>query len=477
MKLSILGHASFMLEDFNLRLITDPWLLGSCYWRSWWNSPYIEYDLEAIKPTHIYITHLHWDHYHLPSVRKLVTPETVFIIPKSISRRMRNDLREFKNNVIEADHKKKLSLNNEIDIISYQVNPFFLDSTLIIKSPYYTILNLNDSKPLGLTARDIKRISGEPTFMLRSYASASPIPLCVIKNNNQLNLENISKIKFKETYCQEFIDQVKIFKPKYAIPFASNHCYRRPDTKKFNEYATKMSFMEDYWIKNKSINAIEESTLICMENGSFFSTNSGFNLNKLGEDKNALESVKISDKVKSQIDLEKNTNLNLKAADKYFKNFLKSLNPIAKMFLPKYIIFKLNGKYIEYFLINFNSKNYQKLNKIDLELYSKNCLIIILPTRIFNDCNIKKMYNTLTPSKIVKFNIFNCNKLNLYSYLSLIDMYENELIPLRNLFNSRDIKILLSRNKEFLDYVILFFKLCIQKFIPLFKTKNSLIKL
>ena len=48
-----------------------------------------------------------------------------------------------------------------------------------------------------------------------------------------------------------YINQVKIFKPKYAIPFASNHCYGRPDTTKFNDYATKMSFMEDYWERNK----------------------------------------------------------------------------------------------------------------------------------------------------------------------------------------------------------------------------------
>ena len=147
---------------------------------------------------------MHWDHYHLPSLRKLVTPDTVFIIPKSISRRMRNDLREFKNDVIEADHKKKLRITKEIEIISYQVNPFFLDSTLIIKSPYYTILNLNDSKPLGLTARDIKKLSGEPTFMLRSYASASPIPLCVINNNNEFGFENINKNEFKENYCQVY---------------------------------------------------------------------------------------------------------------------------------------------------------------------------------------------------------------------------------------------------------------------------------
>ena len=96
MKLSILGHASLMLEDHNLRLITDPWLLGSCYWRSWWNDPYIEYNLDEIRLTHIYISHLHWDHYHLPTLRKLINPETILLIPKAISRRMRNDLKDSK---------------------------------------------------------------------------------------------------------------------------------------------------------------------------------------------------------------------------------------------------------------------------------------------------------------------------------------------------------------------------------------------
>ena len=35
------GHATLSLEQFGKPiLITDPWLIGSCYWRSWWLQHY-----------------------------------------------------------------------------------------------------------------------------------------------------------------------------------------------------------------------------------------------------------------------------------------------------------------------------------------------------------------------------------------------------------------------------------------------------
>ena len=103
--------------------------------------------------------------------------------------------------------------------------------------------------------------------------------------------------------------------------------------------------------------------------------------------------------------------------------------------MPRYLLFNLSGKDKITIIFDFNLSKLSILNKnYSRELKGK-YLSIYLPTKIFNDCNTKKMYNTLTPSKIVKFNIANCNSLNLYSYLVLIDMYENELIPFKKLFN------------------------------------------
>ena len=46
MNLKTYGHATLSLEnDEKPILITDPWLIGSCYWRSWWNYPEPNIDL------------------------------------------------------------------------------------------------------------------------------------------------------------------------------------------------------------------------------------------------------------------------------------------------------------------------------------------------------------------------------------------------------------------------------------------------
>src|SRR5262245_30122810 len=39
MKFTILSHAGLCVEHNGVRIVPDPWLLGSCYWRSWWNFP------------------------------------------------------------------------------------------------------------------------------------------------------------------------------------------------------------------------------------------------------------------------------------------------------------------------------------------------------------------------------------------------------------------------------------------------------
>ena len=59
MKFTILSHASMIIEHNDHKIVIDPWLLGSCYWRSWWNfpepSPELIYNLKLIY-TYIYST-------------------------------------------------------------------------------------------------------------------------------------------------------------------------------------------------------------------------------------------------------------------------------------------------------------------------------------------------------------------------------------------------------------------------------------
>ncbi len=71
MKLQILSHAGMTVtSSAGSQLLCDPWLIGSTYWRSWWNYPPVADELIAsLKPDAIYLTHIHWDHFTGPSLR------------------------------------------------------------------------------------------------------------------------------------------------------------------------------------------------------------------------------------------------------------------------------------------------------------------------------------------------------------------------------------------------------------------------
>ena len=100
-ELHIHGHSCLEIRTKKTTLICDPWLAGSTYWRSWWNfpkSPDINslLDLWSEKDNlYIYITHLHWDHFHGPTIRKILKrcKNPNFIIPKTPELRLINDLK------------------------------------------------------------------------------------------------------------------------------------------------------------------------------------------------------------------------------------------------------------------------------------------------------------------------------------------------------------------------------------------------
>ena len=73
-QLRTIGHACLLiLEDGEPIIATDPWLIGSVYWRSWWLEKYpSDADIDLVRRSRfLYVTHSHVDHFHWPSLRRL----------------------------------------------------------------------------------------------------------------------------------------------------------------------------------------------------------------------------------------------------------------------------------------------------------------------------------------------------------------------------------------------------------------------
>ena len=462
----ILGHACLYVEYENIKLLIDPWLVGSTYWRSWWNYPKVDQNLlKSIKPTHIYITHLHWDHYHGPSLKYFEKYNPTILLPKSCTKRMFKDMYKFFNftKIKEIEHADKINLSNEFQIASYQFNPIIIDSVLVIETKKGCLLNANDTKVFGKSLEQILRNHKKIDFVFRSHSSATQIPHC-IEGFNDYGFE-----RSKNQYANEFIKFAEKVDAKFAIPFASSHIFLHKISKKYNQFYNSPKEVSNLM---KSSNSKVECKI--MPSGSSWSSDYGFNIiaNDYDLIKEHIEeySLLYKDKIERSYENEFKIKINKKAFLNYFKRFLSSLFllPISIKFgflilknkdkeeINDLAIVDMKRKKTRY-LENYNLKN-PLVNELKLDF------IVTISPKIFNDCNLKHMYNCWGPSKLMKIYLKNKDTLKkYYRFCLLIDLYENDGLPFWNILRFRQLKNRILRWREICDMFIYFYKIKIKK--------------
>ena len=279
----IISHACSKIEYSNKKLITDPWIIGSCYWRSWWNFPEVKRELldDNLNADYIYITHVHWDHWHGPTLKKF-NRETTVITHKEPNDRSYKDLKKigFKN-VILLDHSESFELDKGFKITPYQFGLFLNDSSLIIETPDVKIFNGNDCKIAGAPLQNIIDNHGDFDFALRSHSSAN-YRACI-----KVNGKDSDYFEDTDHYPRSFKLFMDKLKPKYAVPFASNHCHLHRDVYHFNEIVN-----DPYKLKNelKEMGGLKSSELKIMLSGDNWNSKKGFKIknreNIFGSNKN-----------------------------------------------------------------------------------------------------------------------------------------------------------------------------------------------
>ncbi|MEB3350060.1 MAG: MBL fold metallo-hydrolase [Cyanobacteriota bacterium] len=470
MKFSVLGHACLYIEHEGVRLITDPWLFGSCYWRSWWNYP--EPDLEVIAnlhPTHVYLTHLHWDHYHGPSLRKFYKDDPVILLPKCPTQRMLKDiLSDFRfSRVQELAHGKKYKLSDTFEIASYQFNPAFIDSSLVVVADGVKLLNANDSKVFGFSLAQIIKRYKSFDFVFRSHSSASPIPYCIDGVDPSLSSRAPSD------YSREFVAFAEACKAKYAIPFASSHVYLREDSMQYNAF-----YNNPVNILTAHRQCKTHSQCVLMPATSSWSTEDGFQLadhnyehidlhvNEMrARHHQALESIEVKQRVQL---------LDRKAFIAYFQGFTSAL----PFFLRKMRIGFFLGNSMDHDVMGVlaivDTRRPSKVQVFDdisfsnqlVVDYSVDFLIRTYPA-IVNDCTRKHMFNTFTPSKLLRI-YEGTSRGSCSRFLTLLDLYENDGLPLTQNLQWRQLSIWISRWREAFDVLIYVYLIKVRR-LPIYR--------
>ncbi|KGG14117.1 Zn-dependent hydrolase [Prochlorococcus sp. SS52] len=452
------------VEYLNTRLLIDPWLIGSCYWKSWWNYPEPSQELiDSIEPTHIYITHLHWDHYHGPSLRRFQKFKPKILLPRHFNTRMLDDCRRSFSfdDILEIDHAKKIEIGKDFRIASYQFNPYFIDSSLVIEADNTSLLNANDSKVFGLSLKQI--ISNHPSFdfVFRSHSSASPLPHCMRGSDPD------KSTRAPVDYANEFTYFAKSSKAKYAIPFASSHFHLHSRTRKFNQFYSNPDLVKKVYDSKK----ISTQTCVIMPSGSTWSNAKGFDIVKHDYsliDQHVIEYLQIHQhKFTKQNAKESKLRLNRKAFHAYFEKFLYSITiPFLIKFTFAFLIEqKLDEKLLLCIVDPRNNSTYIKEIGSEDEIYQYNlAFVICLPIYVFNDCNTKKMYNTFAASKLLEIiPISQKAESNFSTFLNLVDFYENDCLPLTKIISLRNFKIMISRWRELLDALFLIYILKLKR--------------
>ena len=463
MKFKILSHAGMTVEGKGKTLLFDPWLIGSCYWRSWWNFPEIDREeLRDIKPDYIYLTHLHWDHFHSPSMR-LFGRDVTYLVPKIPGTRMVRDLRSCKiNNIVEIDHGGKFELWEDCYLHSFQFGLFAADSLAAVTDGETTLLNANDSKTFGLPLKQITNRFPKIDFCFRSHSSATPIPY-TIKDYK----EKFPELRTAQQYVDEFTSFSLAVGAKYAVPFASNHCFLHKDTVQFNDTGVNPQMVADHYNSDPQAKA-QGSKCVIMVPGSSWDSEKGFDLRSFDYGRKgeiiAEMQVKYADKLEKQYDKEEKTKASFKAFDRYFRGFLDSTPGIVrKKMLPK-MIFKVNDPDGEHlYLMDAPGNRIEELKAAEPA-----DMIITVPAIVLNDCVRRKMFSVWSASKRLEIELEDEKALGrLQSLLGFLDFYENEGLPLRSNFSKRNFPIWLLRWREAAEAVRLVFvyKILRRKFV------------
>jgi hypothetical protein len=242
--LQTLGHASIVLyrDGEAPLLLTDPWLVGSVYWRSWWLQHYPDAaTLDWLAgAANVYITHEHPDHFHAPSLRRLGTgPQYLF--PALAERGFLDYLhaRGYRARVVPAGQWRPLA--DGIAILSLPL--WNDDSLLLIDTPRALILNFNDAKPPPPVVRAVRRLAdrlAKPRILLASYSPASVI-------NGFSDASGPLTLKQPRDYVAFACRLSERLAADVFLPFASQAVFERADSAWANAYRTSYADLERYW--------------------------------------------------------------------------------------------------------------------------------------------------------------------------------------------------------------------------------------
>ena len=225
MQVLYVGHACLIVEVAGKRILMDPWMVGSVYCNAWWHVPPLAHSVEDLLPIDIImISHVHEDHFHVPTLKLLPKSATV-VIPYSFDPWMKQTIEKMGfARVIECEHALSLSLGPGLRVENFHFGR--LDSAYWLEANGETLLNLNDC-PLSVRwVQRFRRTHPSPDIALGIFSYSSPYPLCYDipgVEHHAMMTEN------RQRYLRQFARTMAALQPRFSVPIATQYGFLGKD--------------------------------------------------------------------------------------------------------------------------------------------------------------------------------------------------------------------------------------------------------
>ena len=121
------NHSTFLIDD----ILVDPWFKGEIFLNGWNLLKELDYDINRIRFDYIFISHEHPDHFHIPTLKSISSPETKTVIfHKTIDGKVIEFVKKLGFKTLECDSSQYYKLNyGDIRVESSGFDSFFVYKT------------------------------------------------------------------------------------------------------------------------------------------------------------------------------------------------------------------------------------------------------------------------------------------------------------------------------------------------------------
>jgi UDP-MurNAc hydroxylase len=332
MRFTVIGHSCLYVETSAGTILVDPWLIGSCYWRSWWHfPPSAAARPEWFSPDYIHLTHHHFDHFHYPSMRKMDRRVHV-LVPRFGVDVMEGEVRSLGFGLVnELPHGTVVDLGNGVRVASFQYG--FDDTTFVIADGEHVLVDVNDCKIRGKSLARVVEEFGNPTFVFKSYSFAQSYPIAYAAED-PADLQLLTRASYLEDFC----GRVRDLRPCFGVPFGSMVAFLHPENRNLNQYLITPDEVAAAYDATRG--AGDHTQIVPMAPGDSWDAETGFSRSTFDwytdRERHLAELAEsIRPKLDAQTAAEQGCTLSWSEFNAYFTRFVRGLPPLTGRFVCK----------------------------------------------------------------------------------------------------------------------------------------------